>query len=53
MYGFDLDSGKELGRLIVQKNTPMKHEPNRGPVVSGDLIVIPVTENKLNAYDPD
>jgi outer membrane protein assembly factor BamB len=50
LYGFDLDSGKELGRLTIQTNTPMKHEPNRGPIASGNLIIIPITDNKLNAY---
>jgi len=53
LYGFDLNSGKELGGLVVQKNTSMKHMPNRSPIVSGYLFILPITENILNAYDPD
>lgn len=52
LYAFRADNCKETGRLLVRMNTPMKHEPERGPVVAGDLLIVPFGDNRVFAYRP-
>jgi outer membrane protein assembly factor BamB len=52
LYSLDAETGRETGRLLVQVNTPMKHEPPRGPAVSGNFLLIPFGDNRLFCYRP-
>ena len=45
-------NGEELGSLLVQMNTAMKHEPSRSPVMASGLLVIPFGDNRVYAYRP-
>jgi len=52
LYSFDAETGRETGRLLVQANTSMKHEPPRGPSVAGNTLLIPFGDNRLFCYRP-
>jgi hypothetical protein len=52
LYMLDKISGKENGRLVVQANTQMEHQPYRGPAVVGDLIIVPFGDHQVLAYRP-
>jgi outer membrane protein assembly factor BamB len=52
LFAFDLKTGHELGRLTVQANTPMLHEPNRSPVVVDQLLIVPVESTRVSAFHP-
>lgn len=45
-------NGEELGSLLVQMNTAMKHQPSRSPVMASGLLVIPFGDNRVFAYRP-
>ena len=50
LFAFEIGSGRVVGMLILQANTPMKHEPNRSPAVSGDMLIVPFGDNRIFAY---
>lgn len=50
LFAFDLTSGQEVGRISVQANTPMLHEPDRGPVGIDGILIVPITEHYVAAY---
>lgn len=52
LYELDVASGQELGRLRVQANTPMQHEPFRSPVSMGNLLLVPFGDNRIFIYLP-
>jgi outer membrane protein assembly factor BamB len=52
LYAFDLDSGYEIGRISVQANTPMLHEPDRSPTTADGILVVPITDFHVAAYSP-
>jgi outer membrane protein assembly factor BamB len=52
LFAFDLDSGREIGRMSVQTNTPMLHEPDRSPTVTDGILIIPITDHYVAAYSP-
>lgn len=52
LYAFDLDSGHEIGRISVQANTPMLHEPDRSPTTTDGILIVPITDSYVAAYSP-
>ena len=52
LYVLDRNTGQEKGRLRIQSNTPMIHEPNRSPAIWEDLLIIPFGDNRVYAYRP-
>ena len=52
LFAFDTKTGVSLGEMTVGKNTPMAHEPDRGPTSLNNLIIIPINDNELIAYRP-
>jgi outer membrane protein assembly factor BamB len=52
LYAFDLDTGIETGNMPVESNTPMKNQPNRGPVVENGLLIMPTGNHELIALRP-
>lgn len=52
LFAFDKTNGLETGRLLIQADTAMKHEPERAPAVVGDLLLVPFGDNRVFAYKP-
>ena len=52
LFEFDIETGQELGYLLIRADTPMKNEPERGPAVADDLLIIPFGDNRVFAYLP-
>jgi outer membrane protein assembly factor BamB len=52
LYILDSVTGKELGMIEVSLNSRLKHEPQRSPVSTEGLLIVPITDNKVIAYQP-
>lgn len=52
LYALDKETGQEIGRLLVQANTPMKHEPFRSPISVDGLLIVPFGDNRVFVYRP-
>lgn len=52
LYAFDMTSGVQTGSLPVESNTPMKNEPNRGPIVNNGLLITPTGSREIIALVP-
>lgn len=50
LYKLDISSGNEMGQLYVQVNTPMKHEPDRSPILFENLLIVPFGDSRVFAY---
>jgi outer membrane protein assembly factor BamB len=50
LYKLDVSSGNKTGQLSVQLNTPMKHEPDRSPLLFEDMLIVPFGDNRVFAY---
>ncbi len=52
LYAFDKMDCRDTGRMHVQYNTSLDYDPERGPAVAGDLLVVPFGDNRIFAYRP-
>jgi hypothetical protein len=52
LFTFELTSGKEIGKMVVEQNTHIKQEPSRSPNSNGRFLVIPVDSYTLVTYQP-
>lgn len=54
LFAFDISTGKIVETLKLDFNyTPMKHEPNRGPLATNRLLIVPINEYEVIAYKPN
>jgi outer membrane protein assembly factor BamB len=49
LFVFKGKLGEEIGKLRVSPNSTMKHEPNRSPVISNGLLIIPIKNYEVVA----
>jgi len=52
LFAFKRETGQKVGELRVEENTTMKHEPDRGPAVVYELLLVPTNNNLVAAYRP-
>jgi outer membrane protein assembly factor BamB len=52
LYAFNLTTGAETGTLPVEANTPMKDQPNRGPITANGLLITPIGSHEVIALQP-
>jgi len=51
VFAFDADTGEIRGSRGIDFNyTPVKHQPNRGPVATDSLVILPIDDLHLVAY---
>jgi len=50
LYLLDSNSCKITGGLRIQMNTPMNLEPERGPAIALNLLLVPFGDNRVFAY---
>jgi outer membrane protein assembly factor BamB len=50
LYWLDAITGRQIGGLKLQTNSPMNHDPDRSPAVFKDLLLVPFGDNRVFAY---
>ena len=50
LYALEASTGRELGELKIQPDTPFVYTLDRSPSVAGDFLLVPFGDNRLLAY---
>ncbi|MBE7434310.1 MAG: PQQ-binding-like beta-propeller repeat protein [Anaerolineales bacterium] len=53
LFRISAQTGEKLGELSVQANASAKHQPDRGPLIFDDLLIVPFGDNRVFAYKID
>lgn len=53
LFQLDLATGAIRGKLSVLEDTFQHNEPFRNPVLSGELLLVPIGDNRLFIYEVD
>lgn len=50
LFALDSRTGDLRGTLEVPYNTAMKNEPDRGPSLAGPLLIVPLSDRRIGAF---
>jgi outer membrane protein assembly factor BamB len=53
LFRLSAQTGEKLGELVVQANTPMKHQHDRSPLIFDNLLIVPFGDNRIFSYKID